>query len=239
MVFPSAYLDRDGPLGYDERSEHREGRFFPIAEIRPRPNYCPLRLTENIAVILSQAVNQFPPYLEWLAGSVPFERYQIGGHIHFSRISVNCRLIRSLDNYLAIPIMLIENPETSVKRRRHYGWLGSIRPKPHGGFEYRTPGSWLISPEITKACLCLAKLVVTNYYSLTRDYFMDKELQKAFYQGKKYLFYDIFEEIWADITNTSMYDQYAPYLAPLVNMIHSYGHWDEQVDLRRSWGLLK
>ncbi len=238
VVYPSDYLQKDGPLGYDERSENREGRLFPLAEVRPSPDYCPLRLTKKIRDILRQAAFMIPPDIQWLAGSLPFDSYQIGGHIHFSNIKVNCRLLRALDNYLAIPMMLIEDPEKSSRRRRQYGWLGSIRPKPHGGFEYRTPGSWLVSPEIARGCLCLAKIVATEFRSLTRDYFTDIELQKAFYQSKKYYFYDIFNEIWEDLRKTRLFSRYSAYLNPVVNLIKTGSHWDETSDIRKSWGLL-
>lgn len=238
IIYPSDFLDREGILGYDERSENREGQYFPLAEIRPEPDPCPIRLTEKIRDILGRAAKLIPPHIEWLGGSLHFEQYQIGGHIHLSNISISSRLLRVLDNYLAIPIMLIEDPVSGSLRRRQYGWLGSIRSKPHGGFEYRTPASWLVSPEMTRGCLCLAKIVVTEHPSLSKDFFTSPEMQKAFYQSKKHLFYDIFYELWEDITATYHYGIYATNLAPIYNLIHSRSHWDENVDLRKTWGLI-
>lgn len=238
IIYPSDFFGKEGSLGYDQRSENREGRFFPLAEIRPEPDFCPVRLTEKIREILAQAVSIIPPHIEWLAGSLHFERYQIGGHIHFSNLELNSRLLRALDNYLAIPIMLIEDPATSARRRRHYGFLGSIRIKPHGGFEYRTPGSWLVSPELTLSCLCLAKIVATEYPLLLKDYFVEPQMQKAFYQSKKHYFYDIFDDLWRDIMNTSLYSKYSRHLTPLTDLIQNRSHWTENVDLRKSWGLL-
>ncbi len=238
IIYPSEYLNKEGSLGYDERSEHREGRLFPLAEIRPEPDFCPVRLTDKIRDILAKALTFFPPHIEWLAGSLHFEQYQIGGHIHFSNLDINTRLLKALDNYLAIPLMLIEDPVASSRRRKQYGWLGSVRSKPHGGFEYRTPASWLVSPELTRGCLCLAKIVATEYRTLNKDSLTDPELQKAFYQSKKHYFYDIFQELWEDLTNTTLYSKYACYLVPLVNLISTYSHWDQNIDLRKSWGLL-
>ena len=237
IVYPSNYINKEGSLGYDERSENREGLLYPLAEVRPEPDYCPVALTEKIRKILTIAMSIIPPHIEWLAGSVHFDRYQIGGHIHFSSIKINSRLLRALDNYLGIPTMLVEDPVSSVRRRKHYGWLGSVRCKPHGGFEYRTPASWLVSPELTTACLCLAKIVATEYYLLPRDYFTSIELQKAFYQGKKHYFYDIFNELWADLSKTSLFNQYLEYLIPLTDLIKTRAHWNEEVDLRITWKL--
>lgn len=237
LVYPSVYIDREGRLGYDERSEQRQGLLFPLAEIRPEPNYCPLLLVEDIRKILQQALQIFPANLEWLAGSLQFEQYQIGGHIHFSNIKLNCRLMRALDNYLGIPVLLMENPDTALKRRRQYGWIGSFRFKSHGGFEYRTPSSWLVSEEITTGCLCLAKIIASEYQRLTRDYFVDPEMQKAFYQAKKMYFYDIFNEIWEDITKTHLYHKYKDYLLPVKRIISSGAHWNEEADFKAAWGL--
>ncbi|PKM47300.1 MAG: hypothetical protein CVV03_04040 [Firmicutes bacterium HGW-Firmicutes-8] len=238
LAFASAYLNKHGCLGYDERSERREGCLFPLAEIRPKPDPCPIKLTENIRSILGKAVSLIPDHIEWLAGSLHFEKYQIGGHIHFSNLDLSSRLLQALDNYLAIPIMLIEDPVTSSRRRKYYGWLGSVRIKPHGGFEYRTPASWLVTPDITRGCLCLAKIVASEYIVLRKDYFIDPDLQKAFYQCKKHYFYDIFKELWEDISNTTLYAEYARHLVPLTDLISANSHWDEKMDLRKSWGLL-
>lgn len=237
IVYPSDYVTKEGSLGYDERSENREGRLFPLAEVRPEPTYCPIELTERIRDIFVKAMSIIPPHVEWLAGSVHFNRYQIGGHIHFSNIQLTSRLLRALDNYVGIPTMLIEDPVSAARRRKQYGWLGSIRCKPHGGFEYRTPASWLVTPELTTACLCLGKIVATEYLVLTRDYFTSIELQKAFYQGKKHLFYDIFNDLWSDVTRTSLYGTYLEYLLPLTELIQNRSYWNEDVDLRKTWRL--
>jgi hypothetical protein len=238
IIYPSDFLAKEGSLGYDHRSERREGVLFPLAEVRPEPDLCPLKLTEKIREILVKAAVVLPAHAEWLACSLHFGQYQIGGHIHFSNCEINSLLLRALDNYLAIPIMLAEDPRNSIRRRKQYGWLGSIRTKPHGGFEYRTPGSWLISPEATRSCLCLAKIVATDYLDLPKDYLADPELQKAFYQSKKYYFYDLFNELWQDIKHTPLYHKYATYLSPLVNLIQNRSHWDENTDFRSSWGVL-
>lgn len=238
LTYPSEYLAKEGNLGYDERSELRQGQFFPLAEIRPNPEYCPVQLTENIRSILIQALAIIPPHIEWLAGSLHFGQYQIGGHIHFSNLKLNSRLLRALDNYLAIPIFLIEDPRTSATRRRQYGWIGSVRSKPHGGFEYRTPGSWLVSPEITLGCLCLAKIIASEYWLLRKDFFTDPELQKAFYKSKRMCFYEIFNKLWEDLVQTTLYKKYARHLTPITDLINTGSHWDEHRDLRKSWRLL-
>lgn len=239
IVYPSDFIKKEGVLGYDERSEGRAGRFYPLAEVRPKPDFSPLKLTENIRSILVTAASIFPPDTEWLAGSVQFGQYHIGGHIHFSHIDLNNKVLRALDNYLGIPLFLLEDPDTSALRRRQYGWLGSVRYKSHGGFEYRTPGSWLVTPEITKATLCLSKIIATEYEKLPLDFFVDIGLQKAFYQGKKMYFYDLFHDLWRDIKRTVLYEAYQEHLKILPDIIERGEIWDEKNDFRKAWGLIK
>lgn len=238
LIYPSGFLPREGTLGYDERSERREGRLFPLAEIRPAPDSCPLRLVNKIRWTMDAGIKLIPyENIEWLAGSIHFARYQIGGHIHFGGIKITTQLLRALDNYLGIPVMLIEDPEKAAERRKHYGGLGSFRLEPHGGFEYRTPGSWLISPEIARAVLCLAKVVACENQVLKRDFFVDMELQRAFYQGKKNYFFDLFEDLWQDIRVTETFELYANELQLFPDMIDNHQCWDEHRDIRLAWHL--
>lgn len=238
LIYPSGFLPIEGTLGCDDRSERREGQFFPLAEIRPAPDTCPLRLVNKIRWTMAAGIKLIPyENIEWLAGSVHFARYQIGGHIHFGGITITTPLLKALDNYLGIPIMLIEDPEKAAERRKHYGGLGSFRLESHGGFEYRTPGSWLISPEIARAVLCLAKVVACEYPLLKKDFFVDMELQRAFYQGKKNYFFELFEDLWKDITAAETYRLYEKELRVFPEMIGSRKSWDEHKDIRLAWNL--
>lgn len=238
LIYPSHFIQKDGLFGYDERSERREGRLYPLAEIRPTPDTCPLRLTEKIRHSLQYGVTRIPyKNVEWLAGSIHYNRYQIGGHIHFSGVELSSALLRALDNYLAIPVSLIEDREAAVKRRKQYGGLGNIRNKPHGGFEYRTLGSWLVSPEITRATLCLALLVAYEHHSLKRDFFQSYEMQRAFYKGQSEKFYELFPLLWEDIKQTHTYWKYEKELQIIPDMISRRETWDEQQDIRMKWRL--
>ncbi|WP_054698103.1 putative amidoligase domain-containing protein [Syntrophomonas palmitatica] len=193
-------------------------------------------LTENIKLALDRAY-RLAPYrnLKWLAGSQPFAGYSIGGHIHFSNIKLDAALMRALDNYVAVPVFLLEDPRTAVRRRKRYGLLSEYRIKSYGGFEYRTPGSWLVSREITAAVLCLAKIVVTNYPYLDKNFINDAIAQQAFYQGNHEYFKPLFPEIWSDVQKTSMYDEYSEVLNAIPRMIASGEYWDEKHDIRKVW----
>ncbi|MDD2586468.1 MAG: hypothetical protein PHT79_08800 [Syntrophomonadaceae bacterium] len=235
MVSASQFFPREGIIGCDNiRVPNRQQR--PVAEVRPRPDTSPMELMTNIKKALGTA-SRMAPYrnVKWVAGSQPIPGYSIGGHIHFSNIELNAALLRALDNYIGIPVFLIENQETAIKRRRKYGYIGDYRLKDYGGFEYRTPGSWLVSQEIATAVICLAKIVASCYPSLSRNYLNNVAAQKAFYSGNQAYFRPSFLSIWADIQNTDLYDLYAEELQVLYTMIMDGTCWDEKMDFRKTW----
>jgi len=236
MISASEFFPREGTVGCDNiRVPNRQQR--PVAEIRPQPHSCPLELMANIKKALDSA-NRIAPYrnVKWLAGSQPVKGYSIGGHIHFSNIKFNACILRALDNYIGIPIFLIENPATATKRRQKYGFLGDYRFKEYGGFEYRTPGSWLVSQEIAAAVLCLAKIVASRYPQLSSNYLINVEAQRAFYQGDQNYFKPIFlNHLWVNLKKIDMYDKYKEELEIIPKMIAAGIYWDENTDIRKAW----
>ncbi len=235
MIPASEFFPKDGIVGCDNiRIRNRQQR--PIAEIRPKPAESPYVLIENIKEALHNA-SRLAPYknVRWVAGSQPVNGYSIGGHIHFSKIKISGTLLRALDNYLGIPIFLIEEPSTAAKRRKKYGFVGDYRVKDHGGFEYRTPGSWLVSQKLATAILCLSKLVVSSYPYLPKNYLNDLEAQEAFYNGSQDYFINKFYTLWKGIENTDLYDFYADDLQIIPDTIINKLTWDEKSDFRKSW----
>lgn len=235
MIAASDFFPREGIIGCDNiRIPNRQQR--PVAEIRPNPTTSPRELTENIKMALTSA-NKLAPYrnVRWVAGSQPLSGYSIGGHIHFSNIPINYALLRALDNYLGIIVFLIENPVSAARRRKKYGHLADIRLKEYGGFEYRTPGSWLITPEITCAVLCLAKIVSEHYLELGAVYLNNVDALQAFYQGNQEYFRPLFQKIWRGISRTSSYSEYQEDLKLIPDMIENNVTWDERLDLKVAW----
>lgn len=237
MVAASRFFPRDGEVGCDHiRIPNRQQR--PIAELRPAPERYPGDLVINIKQALENAAVMAPfRNVKWVAGSQPYPGYSIGGHVHFSNIKVNAALLRALDNYLGIPIFLIENPVTAARRRKRYGLLGEYRLKDYGGFEYRTPGSWLISKEITTATLVLAKLIADNYSLLRKNYLNNEAAQRAFYAGDQEYFRSIFPAVWSDIKTLEDYQSCASDLDVIPRMVANQVTWDEKADIRKVWKL--
>lgn len=237
MLSASQFFPRDGVVGCDHiRMQNRQQR--PVAEIRPNPSSCPLKLSDNIKQALDSA-SRMAPYqnVKWLAGSQPGGTYSIGGHIHFSNIRLTGSFMRALDNYLAIPIFLLEEPVSAARRRRRYGYLSDYRVKDYGGFEYRTPASWLVSQQITVAVLCLAKIIASSYYMLSKNFLNSAEAQRAFYTGNQDFLRPVFPELWADIKKTEMYIEYEEELQIIPELIFNNTTWNEKVDFRKAWKL--
>ncbi|MEC0249459.1 hypothetical protein P4H65_27130, partial [Paenibacillus chitinolyticus] len=172
--------------------------------------------------------------LAWIAGGMPLPGFPLGGHVHFSRCWLNSHLLRALDNYLALPLMMIEG-ETTALRRPRYGLLGDYRRQRHGGFEYRTLPSWLVSPEIALGVFALARIIADRYFELDQRPLDDMEAQENYYAGNKPGLADAAESVWADLEKQPMYGEFARYLRPLREQSRRMEGWQELADFRRSW----
>lgn len=238
MIMASRFFPNLGPVGCDARTVRIGGKHHPLAELRPEPDSSPRRLVENIRRTMALALKLAPfRNVEWVAGSLPFRGYPVGGHVHFSGVRLNSVMLRALDNYLGIPVMLMEYPKTAKARRRRYGRLGDHRYKEHGGFEYRTLSSWLISPAVTRAILALASLV-SRYFILLRENRLDTHRdQRAFYQNDKAYFRDWFTQMWRQLTMLPGYENLADDLTPIYDLVTSRRVWSENEDIRRAWRL--
>ena len=127
------------------------------AEIRPGFSESPVDLTSKIYQILDYGHDKAPD-LEFYSGHF-VDNLAIGGHTHFS-IESSAEIIEALDVVLGSLSNCIDDKIQRQKRERSgYGKRGSYRKK-HYGFEYRTPGSFLLSPSVTLVHLTLAKLAV-------------------------------------------------------------------------------
>ncbi|KKM91644.1 hypothetical protein LCGC14_1226530 [marine sediment metagenome] len=146
-----AFVPADRILGYSpEDAIGTDGR-ADTAEIRSQPgsNY---QVMKSINTILSQARRKLANYNAY-AGSG--KNVPLGGHIHFSGISPEPELVKRLDKFIAKPLNSISD---TSGRGGHYGRYGEVRGQPHG-WEYRSPLSWLATPQITNGVLSIAWLL--------------------------------------------------------------------------------
>ena len=236
-VVPAAkFLNRIGNAGCD--SVRIEGRLrFPLAELRPEPAQEPRQLMKHLLGSFRTAYNMISDHsLIWQAGGMPRRGFCLGGHLHFSGVTPTPELLHVLDNYLGLPVFVLED-ESSLKRRPRYGFLGDFRIKDYGGFEYRTLPSFLISPLVTKGVVALAKLLMIHHKALSHRPLADERVYDAFYQGNQAAVKDVLPPIMAQIQSLSSYPKYESYIAPFFKAISSEKTWDEQADIRQNWKL--
>ncbi len=237
FVLASTYFTKSGAVGCDQiwlRGDKTKKK-LPIVELRPSPSNEPetlVRIIYNKLLAASKKIKDSS--IQFLAGSHPLRGYPIGGHIHFSNIYLNSFLIRALDNYLALPLFLLEDPH-GFDRRPRYGFVGDYREQFHGGFEYRTLPSWLISPRVTKGVLALAKLVACSYPNLRQAPLSLPAIQNAYYNGNQTKLLEIVYSLWGDIESQPLYNTYRNYLDPFKDSIFKLERWDEEVDIRPRW----
>lgn len=238
LVIVSKYLPFRGKIGCDAIWIGNNRSHKPLVELRPDPTPDPRKLVIRIyegLIMVGRRMNAVPG--KWLAGALPYPGFPLGGHIHFSGVKPNFKMLRALDNYLAFPFILVEDQQKGTKRRPKYGFLGDYRLKNYGGFEYRTLPSWLVSPTLTKGVLALAKCIVANYRSLQHNPLAEYELQQAYYQGDKSKAREWITNLWIDLQQLDDYQTYQSYLDPFYRLLISGYTWNEAKDFRKVWRL--
>lgn len=235
VVPASAYLPKRGLAGCDH-VRIGDKLMYPLAELRPEPSSDPRRLVTNIRRALLSAAEWIPdkPGVKWLAGGMPAKGFALGGHIHLSGIGLSVDLLRVLDNYLALPLVLIED-EPSRARRPRYGIPGDFRRKSHGGFEYRTLPSWLVSPRVAKGVLALTAIIAAHYRTLRRRPLANHAVMRHYMLGSKLSLMNSVMPLLDDIRNVPDYPHFESMLAPFFTMIQNGECWNERKDIRAGW----
>ncbi|GAB1444000.1 hypothetical protein MASR2M39_28450 [Ignavibacteriales bacterium] len=147
FVPASNYYKRSSSFGLDGCNQ--------IAELRPGYSESPIDLTAKIKIILEYGHEKHPE-LEMFAGHFQ-NSYPIGGHLHLSCVPTS-KLMDSLDAVLySLSTVIDDKEQREAREKTGYGKRLEYRTKQYG-FEYRTPGSWCISPSVTLVTLTLAKL---------------------------------------------------------------------------------
>ncbi|WP_052421912.1 putative amidoligase domain-containing protein [Paenibacillus sp. FSL P4-0081] len=234
VVPASRYLPMDGAAGCDAGPPGTRG-VFPVAELRPAPRGEPRALLAQLMSAAREADRLIADRsLRWRAGGMPLRGWALGGHLHFSGVTLCAPLLRALDNYLALPMLLLEDVRAAARRPR-YGLLGDFRRQPHGGFEYRTLPSFLVSPVIAKGAVCLAHLIVSHYEELPLRPLDREKLHAAFYSGDKQPLREAWPPLEAQLRALGGYAAAASYIDPLLRSIAAQQTWDESRDIRGLW----
>ncbi len=208
---------------------------YPVAELRPAPAESPAALAANVRRLLARAaVKVGDPGLRWVAGAMPVPGLALGGHIHISGAALTSRLLRLLDSCAAYPLALVEDPAGRGRRPR-YGVLGDFRLQPHGGFEYRTLPSWLVSPAAAKAAFALALLCAREAMAMPRVPASGERYAEAYYAGDRSELAVCLDEVADAIAATESYAGLARFIEPLFDAARRGRTWDESTDIREKW----
>ncbi|MDQ8733777.1 hypothetical protein [Paenibacillus sp. LHD-38] len=210
---------------------------YPVAELRPEPAKDPAALAANLRRLLQRAADRISdPALRWAAGAMPVPGLALGGHIHLSGAPLTGRLLRLLDSFAAFPLALVEDPAGRARRPR-YGTLGDFRQQPHGGFEYRTLPSWLVSPAAAKAAFALVLLCAREEQHLSYIPALDERYVEAYYSGDRSELAGCLEGVAESLSATASFTDLAPYIEPLLEAARRGTTWDERADIRIKWRL--
>ncbi|TJY44247.1 hypothetical protein E5161_02335 [Cohnella pontilimi] len=241
VVPASRFLTPDGAAGCDSLVI-RGVKVWPLAELRPEPAEEPRAVAADLRRLLGAAARRFrgAPPLAWRAGAWPVRGLPLGGHVHVSGAALTGERLRALDNAVALPLRLLEPPGAAARRPR-YGALGDFRRQPHGGFEYRTPPSWLVSPRLTVGVLALAKIAVEHARELAGSRPLDDDSMRDAFYGDGNENDDRLREraltYLESLSYTDGYRKYAADIEPIVRSIRDRRHWDETADIRLKWGI--
>jgi hypothetical protein len=235
VTFASQFLEKEGPVGCDAIVLPSFRKIYPLAELRPEPSTEVDQLVNQLYRTMQLASRKITDSsLEWLAGGMPVRGFPLGGHLHFSGVWLNNELLRVLDNYLALPLVLLEDMTTG-DRKPKYGFLGDFRKQRHGGFEYRVLPSWLVSPKVTRGVFALAKLLADHYRLLPARPLQDQSVQEAYYAGDKLLIRSLLPALWNDLVRLPTYRKHETSIIPLKAMLLRKEAWNEQQDIRSRW----
>ncbi|RAW18515.1 hypothetical protein DC345_04580 [Paenibacillus taichungensis] len=236
IVPASRFLERTGVAGCDSVTINGR-RIYPVAELRPAPSSEPRELLAHLMRAFAAASRSISDHsLIWQAGGMPQRGLPLGGHVHFSGVTLNGDLLRALDNYLALLLAVLQDPRGSGRRPR-YGALGDFRLKSYGGFEYRTLPSFLVSPLVAKGVVALAGLIARGYHQLRQRPLAKAVIHTAFYEGNRDVMQAHIPALLDDLTQMDGYERYEPYAAPLISQLRLGRTWDESRDIRKLWNI--
>lgn len=206
------------------------------AELRPPPAITPEKLLVNIRKALELGKDYSKPKT-WMAGSYPRDT-SLGGHIHFDsrvyRISEHTDYptvpeLPILDNTIGCICACLENKKERKRRLDdQYGLYSDIRDTAHGGIEYRTPASWLVSPRVTLGVLSLAFAVA--------EYSGKFEIDTRLYANDNYL-EEIAQHNIKAIRKWDSYEKYKDNIEGIFTLVEAGKSWEPNKSLAELWEL--
>ena len=211
-------------------------------EIRPSPSKDPIQLVNNIHDVFVRQTIKDPQFLKfrWVAGTW-HAGYPFGGHIHFgipNRLIKHQDAVSYLDHYVGVVSLLMEIKRHGIKRRNDsYGHMGGMRNQPWG-FEYRAMSSWISSPYVAAAMLCLSKTVMYEVLNNSKFQWHKFAVNTDFTKMDQRRVLEQFPKIWSDITKMHLYQLYKPYIDLIYFLVKNKLTWLPSSGMKESWGLV-
>lgn len=211
-------------------------------EVRPGPSKNPLVVVNNIREIFIRQTIEDPRFLNyrWISGSF-HEEYPIGGHIHFGIKKNQIRrttAVGFLDNYLSSVSLLMEDKLTGIQRREEsYGFMGDFREQ-RWGFEYRPLSSWLSSPYLANAIMCLSKTIMYEVMNNPKFDWHTFVIEADFLNVDQKRLLPLFPKIWNDIVKMKLYQVYKPYIDFIYLLITNGLTWLSVAGVKEEWAIM-
>ena len=141
-------------------------------EIRYKPSTEVDKLVDTIRTTLLELRDMIPETVQVRGGTIGAPDQILGGHIHVghrlfqgsqAHRGIDRQTVVFLDYFLAVPLAVIEDKkEAMIRLHANYGEPLDFRTDIAWGFEYRTPYSWLWSPDLTKSVHSIAWLLTNS-----------------------------------------------------------------------------
>lgn len=102
-----------------------------------------------------------------------------GGHIHIGSelikdMIAKIQTIQLMDCFVGLPLLIVDNDETSPARKQLYGAAGRYRVQKYG-VEYRTPSNcWLSRPDLSELVYDLTEMTVEVVKNKQIEQFLDR-----------------------------------------------------------------
>lgn len=223
-----------------------------LGELRPAPGRNPDECVAN----LRELIGQLRTIVK--ANGVAAGCYQedgsgiaesIGGHIHFcgecpKRWEPGVR--ESIITFIGIPTMLMEGINGYVRRASHpsYGNLDNFRGADnhedfaHDGFEYRSPGSWISDPAMTRWIFNMAHMLqeaLVAGKAPVIPWFDEVELLITAREWRPSKYSKFLPRIIKLLPKFPNWDVYAPVVGGYIGQIKRQGAYRQQCDVIDMW----
>jgi hypothetical protein len=141
---------------------------------------------------------------------------------------------------------LLEDRASGLQRRhtpnwegKFYGFKDEYRTKGINRWEHRTMSSWITSPYVAAAILCLSKVVM---YEVLNNPFFNPDIDfpnAVFVQMKTDEVRKKFPAIWKQIKKMKLYPKYKKYIDVIKFLVDNERNWFPSSSMKEAWGLVR